>query len=457
MEMQQRIGKRLVFFPLPLQGHLNPMFELANILYSKGFSISIIHTHFNSPNPAKHVNFSFHPIPDGLQESRASMEDVIDLLCTINKTCVVPFRDCLAQMLSDAFKEPIVCLITDAMWHFTQAVADSLKLPRLVLRTSNISSFVIFAAVPLLRQKGYLPIQDSRLEEPIPELPPLKVKDIPAASTRYPEAVYELISRMCGETKASHGLIFNSFEELEDHSLSIIRRDFGIPVFPVGPFHKCVHTTSSSLLTPEQSCISWLNTQAPKSVLYVSFGSIATIDETEFLEIAWGLANSKQPFLWVVRPGLVLGSEGAHPLSNELLELVAGRAHIVKWAPQLEVLAHPAVGGFLTHGGWNSTLESICEGVPLICRPFFGDQPGNSSYVTDVWKIGLRLERKLERVQVENAIRRLMVEKEGEEMRERIKRLKEKASLCFVEGGCSNKSLESLVSHISSLDFVTPT
>lgn len=132
--------------------------------------------------------------------------------------------------------------------------------------------------------------------------------------------------------------------------------------------------------------------------------------ETEFLETAWGLANSVQPFLWVVRPGLVHGTEWLEPLPSGFLERMDGRCHIVKWAPQQEVLAHPSVGAFWTHSGWNSTLEGICEEVPMICQPCFSDQKVNARYVSRVWRVGVQLEHGLERGEIERAIRRLMVE-----------------------------------------------
>ncbi|GAB4851564.1 hypothetical protein Ancab_030966 [Ancistrocladus abbreviatus] len=255
---------------------------------------------------------------------------------------------------------------------------------------------------------------------------------------------------MCEGTKTCQGLILNSFQELEGPAMANLHQQFNIPIFMVGPFHKLAPASSSSCLTPDQSCISWLDTQASKSVLYVSFGSLAAISEDQFLEVAWGLANSKQPFLWVIRPGLVRGSEGSHPLPDELLETICGRSYIVKWAPQEEVLAQPAVGGFWTHNGWNSTLESICEGVPMICLPSFADQMVNARHVSDVWKVGIHLENGLERGEVENAVRRLMVEEEGKEMRERIACLKEQASLCLKEGGSSYRSLEDLTHYIMS-------
>ncbi|XP_075649189.1 UDP-glycosyltransferase 76B1-like [Castanea sativa] len=452
-QMEQRKGRRLVLFPLPFQGHINPMLLLATILHSKGFSITIIHTNFNSPNPSNFPNFTFHSIPDGFSESEASSKDVVFLAKLLNTKCVEPFRDCMVKLLSDVSEEPISCLISDAFFYFSQAVADSLKLPRVVLRTGGLSSFVVFVAFPLLRERGYLPIQDSQLEEPVVELPPLKVKDLPVIDNVDPDSYYEIIAGMVNESKASAGIIWNSFEELEQSELDTLRQEFPNPIFPIGPFHKYhLTSSSSSLLAQDQSSISWLDKQAPKSVIYASFGSLAALSEAQFLEIAWGLANSNQPFLWVVRPGLIRGSEWLEPLPSGFLETLNGRAHIIKWAPQLEVLAHPAVGAFWTSNGWNSTLESICEGLPMICMPCFTDQKVNAKYVSQVWKVGLQLENGSDRLMIERCIRRLMVEKEGEEIRDRISKLKDKAKFCLQQGGSSLQNLDSLVSHISKLE-----
>lgn len=452
IQVDQRNGRRLVLFPLPLQGHVNPMIQLANILHSKGFSITIIHTTFNSPDPSKYPHFTFHSIQEELTETEASTADIIALVSSLNIKCVAPFRDCVSRLLSDVSEDPIACLISDAMFHFTAAVSKGLKLPRIVLRTGGASSFRIFTALPFLKEKGYIPIQESQLEEPMVELPPFKVKDLPVINSRDPESVYDLIVSMADGTKASSGVIWNTFEELEQSALAALRHEFSIPIFPIGPFHNRFPSSSSSLLTQDQSSISWLDKQAPKSVVYVSFGSVAALNETEFLEVAWGLANSKQPFLWVVRPGLVRGAEWLEPLPNGFLEDLNGRAHIVKWAPQSEVLGHPAVGAFWTHNGWNSTLESICEGVPMICMPCFTDQMANARYVSDVWRVGMQLENGLERAKIESTINRLLVDEEGEVIRKGILSLKEKAKLCLSQGGSSCKSLDSLVSHILSLE-----
>lgn len=107
------------------------------------------------------------------------------------------------------------------------------------------------------------------------------------------------------------------------------------------------------------------------------------------MEIAWGLVNSKLHFLWVIRPDSITGSDWKLVFPENLKRAIDKRGYIVECAPQKEVLTHSSIGGFWSHCGWNSTLESICEGVPLICRPCFGDQNVNSRYVSHVWIVGI--------------------------------------------------------------------
>ncbi|KAJ9545795.1 hypothetical protein OSB04_025502 [Centaurea solstitialis] len=447
-------SRRLVLLPFPFQGHINPMLQLANILHSKGFSITILHTHFNSPNPTNYPHFDFLPIPDVGLESRSlsDIANIIRFVGHLNANFIDPIRDCLARlMLVDT---GVSCLITDAQWYATQKVADDLKLPRIVHRTSNISSFLSFASFPLLRDMGYFrPFSEEELksEALVLGLEPLKIKDLPKFITSDPIGSCKQLELMVQATKQAQATIWNSFEELEEAELLTLRHGFPYPHFLIGPFHKYFHASSSSLLAQDQTSISWLDKHPRNSVLYVSFGSLAITEESQFLEMAWGLANSKQPFLWVVRPRSIQGSEWLEALLDGFLEkIVEGRGYIVKWAPQQEVLAHPAVGGFLTHNGWNSTLESICEGVPMICSPCFGDQLPNARYVSNVWKIGVELENGLERGEIESSIKRLMVDKEGIEIRERVLHLKEKVNLCLKKGGSSYTSLENLVDYILS-------
>ena len=169
----------------------------------------------------------------------------------------------------------------------------------------------------------------------------------------------------------------------------------------------------NSLFEVERSCIVWLDVQPLKSVIYVSFGSITTMTKDKIMEFWYGLVNSKKCFLWAIRPDLVIQKDGEGQIPVELFEGTKDRGYMVGWVPQEEVLVHQAVGGFLTHSGWNSTLESIVAGVPMICWPYFADQQINSRFVSEVWKFGMDMKDVCDRVMVEKMVNHLM-----EEMRE---------------------------------------
>jgi UDP-glucosyltransferase BX8/BX9 len=249
--------------------------------------------------------------------------------------------------------------------------------------------------------------------------------------------------------RQSSGLILNTFDAIEAADVNEIREKLPIPVFAVGPLHKLKLSPPTKTEDPA-GCLDWLDTQAPGSVLFVSLGTVAAIDAHEFFELAWGLTGSKRPFLWVVRPSLVRESG---ELPGGLEEEIRGRGKIVPWAPQQEVLAHPAVCAFLTHNGWNSTVEAVSEGVPMICRPCFGDQYGTGRYVCHVWRVGVELEveeTRLERRNVQAAIERLMDGTEGKEVKERIKALKENTDECATERGSSYTALIALVDMMKS-------
>ncbi|XP_030534611.1 UDP-glycosyltransferase 76F1-like [Rhodamnia argentea] len=452
--MNQRNNHRLVLFPLPFQGHINPMLQLGRILYARGFSITILHTDFNAPNPSSHPHFAFRSIADGLNQPQASAADIPGLMSLLNARCASPFEESLREIvmsLQGGEAAPVAGLISDAMFNFTCGVAERLKVRALVLRTGGAASLYVYSIYPIFKEKGYVPVYGSRSQEAVKEFPPLLVGDIPAEDPKKPEAIFRILDDMVKTINNSGGVILNTFEELDHQNLVSLQEVFAVPFFPIGPSHKrCGASSSSSLLAEDRSCISWLDEQPPRSVIYVSFGSIAAVSETETLEISLGLACSEQPFLWVVRPGSAHDPEWLEKSPSRFLEALKGRGKMVKWAPQTEVLAHPAVGAFWTHSGWNSTLESISEGVPMLCMPCFADQGVNARYVSDVWRVGLHLNGGLERENIARAIKRLLVEREGEEMRERTLVLKEKASACLRQGGSSYQALDALVNHILS-------
>lgn len=196
-------------------------------------------------------------------------------------------------------------------------------------------------------------------------------------------------------TKAS-AIILNIFDELEHDAVSALSSMFP-PIFTIGHLQlllqhipqKGSENIFTNLWKEESQCIEWLNSKPPNSVVYVNFGSITVMTPQQMVEFAWGLANSEKTFLWIIRPDLVEGEAAVLPA--EFVEATKERGLLASWCQQEEVLKHPAIGGFLTHNGWNSTIESVCSGVPMVCWPFFAEQQTNCRYVWSEWELGWKL------------------------------------------------------------------
>ncbi|EOA22425.1 hypothetical protein CARUB_v10003070mg [Capsella rubella] len=163
--MEKSKGLRVILFPLPLQGCINPMIQLAKILHSRGFSITVIHTRFNAPKASSHPHFTFIEIPDGLSETEERTIHTKLLITKLNRNCESPFRDCLTKLLEPLDsetgdeKQRISCLIDDSGWMFTQPLAQSLKLPRLFLSVFTVSFYRSQFVLPKLQREGYLQLQ----------------------------------------------------------------------------------------------------------------------------------------------------------------------------------------------------------------------------------------------------------------------------------------------------------
>ncbi|GFP92194.1 zeatin o-glucosyltransferase [Phtheirospermum japonicum] len=210
-------------------------------------------------------------------------------------------------------------------------------------------------------------------------------------------------------------------------------------------------------------CLDWLDRQEPDSVIFISFGTTVSVTNEEIEAIALGLEKSEQKFIWVLRDADTANvfTDGVRKLTDILPlgfeKKVKDRGLILTdWAPQLEILAHEATGGFMSHCGWNSCSESITMGVPIAAWPMHSDQPRNAFFITEGLRIGVEVvswERRNEKVSsdiVEKAVRKLMASEEGEEIRKRAKELGVAVRESFKEGGVARKELDSLIAHIMS-------
>ncbi|OMO79150.1 UDP-glucuronosyl/UDP-glucosyltransferase [Corchorus capsularis] len=252
--------------------------------------------------------------------------------------------------------------------------------------------------------------------------------------------------------------VINTFDSLENDTLNaIVSAMPGIPVYSIGPLHLIadqiiqdnkLNQIGSNLWKEEPDCVQWLDSKEPNSVVYVNFGSVVVMAPENLIEFAWGIANSKKQFLWIVRPDLVK-SEVASFLP-EFISEIKDRGMITSWCAQEQVLKHPSIGGFISHMGWNSTIESLSAGVPMLCLPFFADQLTSCKVACTKWGTGMEISSDVKRDQVEMLVRELMDGEKGIEMKANALEWKKKAEEASKPTGSSFHNLDKLFSHLLS-------
>jgi len=449
--------------------------QLAKVLYARGFYITFVNTEYiqqrllrsGSVDSLKpQPDFRFETIPDGLPPEHCRTSNLAELCLSLSDNGPLyldKLIDKMKHLQTEGAVPPLTCIIYDGVLSFTQKTARKLGVPRVSFWTHSACGFSAFFFVPLLVDNGYLPLKDERcftngymeqIISCIPGMPSLRVKDLPKTfqvtdSSNY---MFQFFRSEAQAALEADLVILNTFYELDPPIVDALRNRLP-SLFTIGPLvlqaesgNDRMSDISASIWTEETGCVKWLDGQEPCSVIYVCFGSITVMSDEELLEFAWGLEASRQPFLWAIRPDLLHGQSAVLPC--EFLEKVESRSFFVSWAPQMRVLSHPSVGGFLTHSGWNSTLESICAGVPMISWPSFSEQLTNSRFVAKVWKIGLAINEIVKRELVEDMVGRLMRGEEGRQMRKRIGELRDASMRAVGKGGSSYNSMEKFVQEI---------
>nr|AYC63484.1 UDP-glycosyltransferase [Scoparia dulcis] len=463
-----------VVVPYPAQGHINPLLKLAKILHFRGFFITFVNNEFNQnrmirargPESVKGLkDFQFKTIPDGLPPShKDATQDTPQLCDSLTKNGLLPFLELIKNLNNSPDCPKVTCIVSDGHMSFTLDAAELLNIPEAYFFTTSACGFMAHTQCAEPVARGIFPLKDESqltngfLETKLDWVPGMKnmrLRDFPSwIRTTDPNDI--MVNFNISQTKSASRakvVILNTFDELEKEVLDAFREKFK-HVCTIGPLHLLEHIVQdpdvksipSSLWIEVESCIPWLNEREPNSVLYVNFGSIAVLSTEQLLEFAWGLANSKKHFLWIIRPDLVCGELGLFP--EEYFKEIEGRGLMIGWCSQEQVLGHPSVGGFLTHCGWNSTLESISEGVPMICLPCFSEQLTNCRYLCVEWDIGLEVEGEVRRDKVANVVNVLMDGEKGKEMRKKALEWKDKAQAAAKPGGSSHQNLEFLVNEI---------
>ncbi|VVA92180.1 unnamed protein product [Arabis nemorensis] len=449
----------VVCVPYPAQGHINPMMKVAKLLYIRGFHVTFVNTVYNhnrllrsrGPHALDGLpSFRFESIPDGLPETDVDVTQDITALCeSTMKNCLTPFKELLRQINAGDDVPPVSCILSDGCMSFTLDAAEELGVPEVLFWTTSACGFMSYSHFYRFVEMGLSPLKDESyltkeyldtVIDCIPSMKNMKLKDIPSfVRTANPDDIMlNFLLRETERAKRASAIILNTFDDLE-HEILLSMQSILPPVYSIGPLHLIANKEiaedseigkmGSNLWREETECLDWLDTKSRNSVVYVNFGSITVMTAKQLVEFAWGLAGSGKEFLWVIRPDLVAGEEAMVP--PEFLKETADRRMLASWCPQEKVLSHPAIGGFLTHSGWNSTLESLSGGFPMVCWPFFAEQQTNCKFTCDEWEVGMEIGGDVKREEVEEVVRELIDGEKGKKMREKAqewRRLAEEAT-----------------------------
>ncbi|KAL0416971.1 UNVERIFIED_CONTAM: UDP-glycosyltransferase 74B1 [Sesamum latifolium] len=358
--MEKQKGHVLVV-SYPAQGHINPLLQFAKCLASKGLKASFATTRYTVNSINAH-GIDVLPISDGFDEG--GFKQALSLEAYLESFRIIGSKTLTELIHSlEASTLPINCLVCDSLLPWGLEVATSLGILSVVFLTNSVSVCLIYSQIDL----GLLPLSVKPENVPVllPGLPPLGHGDMP--SFMEPPNIYlTAIMEMFASLDQNDFVLANTFQKLEMRS-------------------RQTQNMEAAYVNPGAASAQNGSTVCPKLVVYVSFGSMARISANQVEQIAYGLIDTKLSFLWVVR------EHENKTIPSEFLNRLDSRVGLlVLWCNQLDVLANRAVGCFLTHCGWNSTLEALSLGVPVVAVPQWNDQPMNAKFIEEVWKVGVR-------------------------------------------------------------------
>lgn len=350
--------------------------------------------------------------------------------------------------------------IIDCFCSPAHEIAANLNIPTYYFYTSGVSVLANLLYFPTFAKETF-DDPDAYLDSP--GLPRILIRDMPKAMVERTDQVTEFVMNVAVDMTKSQGIIVNSFESFEPRALKAISDGLCVPEAPTPPVYcigPLVAGNERSEVNPStHECMNWLDSQPSQSVVFLCFGSLGLFSATQLHEIAVGLEKSGVGFLWVVRspPTDDKSRRFLAPPEPDLdvllpqgfVDRTKHRGLVMKsWAPQVEVLNHDSVGGFVTHCGWNSVLESVCAGVPMVAWPLYAEQKLNRVILVEEIKIALRLEESEDGFvtgsELEKRVRELMELDNGEGVRERTAKMSEEAKAAMRLGGSSITSLNKL-------------
>ncbi|KAJ7946081.1 Glycosyltransferase [Quillaja saponaria] len=374
-------------------------------------------------------------------------------------------------MLQEPFEQILFeyhpdCLVADIFFPWAVDAAAKFDIPRLVFHGTSFFSLCISESLKLYEpEKNVSSDTEQFLIPNLPDEIKLTRMQLPNFGKNDEDKETAKLWKKIKESEMSYEVVVNSFYELEQAYADHYREELGKKAWHIGPVSLCNRDNQEKAQRgkeasiTEQECLKWLDSKKLNSVVYVCFGSVANFNDSQLIEIAMGLEASGQQFIWVVKKSKRNEEENEEWLPEGFEKRMAGKGLIIRgWAPQVLILDHEAVGGFVTHCGWNSTLEGISAGLPMVTWPVSAEQFYNEKLVTQILNIGVGVGAKkwarlvgdsIKNEALEKALNRIMVGEEAKEMRNRAQGLAVMARQA-VEGGSSYSDLNSLIEELGS-------
>ncbi|KAJ7960201.1 Glycosyltransferase [Quillaja saponaria] len=458
----------LVFIPSPGIGHLVSTYELAKLLTERDdrFSITVLvttpplktsmdtHTEALIASSPTHIRFIHLPPVDPvpLDLLHKSVEKFVTLYLESHKTCVK--EAIINHVLQPNSVIPLAGLVIDFFCTSMIDVGNELGVPSYLFFTSSAGFLGLMLSLPKRHDEVSTEFNHSDPDSIIPSfVNPVPVNVIPGFLFNKEGGYISMVNhgRRFKEVK---GILVNTFQDLEPHGLgSFLGQDGVPPVYTVGPLinHKDDGNHQNDQI------LRWLDDQPNLSVVFLCFGSFGSFSGAQLKEIALGLEQSEVRFLWSIRiptptPVPTEDVDFKEVLPEGFLERTKSRGFICGWTPQVKILAHKAIGGFVSHCGWNSILESIWYGVPIVTLPLYAEQQVNAFEM--VKELGLAVEMKLDSRsggdheivrahEIEKAVKYVL--KGDNEVRKRVKDMSEKSRKALMAGGSSFASIGHLI------------
>ncbi|KAI3522888.1 hypothetical protein L1887_00940 [Cichorium endivia] len=485
-ESQEHNQLHFLVIPMASPGHYIPTIDIAKLLAQHAVRVTFVTTPANalrfgsildgaikSGLPIEFLEFPFPSMEFGLPEGCESLDTLpsfnmlMPLLLAFNT-----LQERVEQYIENLNSKPN-CIVSDSFLLWPAETAKKFQVPRIIFDGMNCFTQMCNHVLYMTKVHEIVGESDLFVLPGLPDRIELTKTQLPVLFNPGSKDVNNFHEKLRVSESEAYGVIINSFQELEQGYADEYQNLKGGKVWCIGPLSLCYKDESEKVQRGNPSsinkneCLKWLDSQENGSVIYACLGSVSRVEPAQLIELALALEASRKPFIWVVRAGHKtqkiekwIDEEGFEERTKDRALLIRG------WAPQLLVLSHPAIGGFLTHCGWNSTLEGVCAGVPMVTWPQFQEQFLNEKLVVQVLKIGVSVgaqnvvhlgaEEKsgvgVKREELRKAIEMVMEEgKEGEERRKRAKELGNMAHKAIEEGGSSHQNMTRLIQDIRKL------